>query len=66
VAALVLVLMMPIRVGVLVAVHQRLVAVLMPIMGVGTRLMAVLMLMLVLVVAAHRGLTSFLMFFFKI
>jgi hypothetical protein len=65
-AALVLVLMMPIRVGVLVAVHHRLVAVLVPIMGVGTRLMAVLVLMLILAVAAHLGLTSFLILSNKI
>jgi hypothetical protein len=58
VAALVLVLMVPIDVGVLVGVHHRLVAVLVPIMGVGTRLMAVLVLMLVLVMATHLGLTS--------
>jgi hypothetical protein len=53
-----LVLMVPIVMGVLVGVHHRLVAVLMPIMGVGTRLMAVLVLMLVLVMATHLGLTS--------
>jgi hypothetical protein len=58
VAALVLVLMVPIVMGVLVGVHHPLVAVLVPIMGVGTRLMAVLVLMLVLVMATHLGLTS--------
>jgi len=59
VAALVLVLMVPIHVGVLVSMHHRLVAVLVPVMSVGTRLMAVLVLMLVLAVATHLGLTSF-------
>jgi hypothetical protein len=61
VAALVLVLMVPIAVGVLMGVHHRLVAVLVPIMGVGTRLMTVLVFMLVLAVATHLGLTSFLL-----
>jgi hypothetical protein len=54
-----LVLMMPVSMNVFVSVHHGLVAVLVPIMGVGTRLMAVLMLMLVLGVTAHLGLTSF-------
>lgn len=58
-AALVSVLMVPVSVGVLVAMRPRLVGVLMPVMAVGTALMAVLVLMLVLVVAAHRGFTSF-------
>jgi hypothetical protein len=53
VATLVLVLMVPVYMGVFVTVHHRLVAVLMPVVGVGTRLMAVLVLMLVLAVAAH-------------
>jgi len=48
-----LVLMVPVFVGVLVAVHPRLVAVIMPVMGMGTLPMAMLMLMLVFVVAAH-------------
>jgi hypothetical protein len=52
--------MMPIPMNVLVGVHHRLVAVLVPIMGVGTRLVAVLMLMLVLVVAAHPASPPFL------
>jgi nitrate/nitrite transporter NarK len=51
--------MVPIVMGVLVGVHHGLVAVLVPVMGVGTRLVAVLMLMLVLGVTAHLGLTSF-------
>jgi hypothetical protein len=66
VAALVLVLMVPVAVGVLVGVHHRLVAVLVPIMGVGTRFMAVFVLMLVLAVAAHLGLTSFFRLLIKI
>jgi len=58
-AALVFVLMVPVFVGVLVAMRPRLVRVLMPVMAVGTALMAMLMPMLVLVVAAHSGRTSF-------
>jgi hypothetical protein len=61
-AALMLVLMMPVSMNVFVSVHHGLVAVLVPIMGVGTRLMTVFMFMLVLVVAAHLGLTSFCIF----
>ena len=58
-AALVFVLMVPVFVGVLVAMRPRLVLVLMPVMAVGTALMGVLVLMLVLVVATHSGRTSF-------
>jgi hypothetical protein len=58
-AALVFVLMVPVFVGVLVAMRPRLVRVLMPVMAVGTALMAMLMPMLVFVVAAHSGRTSF-------
>jgi hypothetical protein len=58
-AALVFVLMVPVSVGVLVAMRPRLVLVLMPVMAVGTALMAVLVLMLVLVMATHSGRTSF-------
>ena len=58
-ATLVFVLMVPFSMHVFVGVHHRLVAMLVPIMGVGTRLMTVLVLMLVLVVATHLGLTSF-------
>ena len=57
-----LVLMMPLAVGVLVAVHPRLVRVLVPVMAVGTGLVAMLVLMLVFVVATHWEFTSF---FFK-
>jgi hypothetical protein len=53
VAALVLVLMMPVVMHVLVAVDHRLVAVLVPVVGVGSRLMAVLVFMLVFAMAAH-------------
>jgi hypothetical protein len=58
-AALVFVLMVPVFVGVLVAMRPRLVGVLVPVMAVGTALMAMLMPMRVLVVAAHSGRTSF-------
>ena len=58
-AALVFVLMVPVSMGVLVAMRPRLVLVLMPVMAVGTALMGVLMLMFVLVVATHSGRTSF-------
>jgi hypothetical protein len=53
VAALMLVLMMPVVVRVLVTVDHRLVAVLVPVVGVRTRLVAVLVLMLVFAMAAH-------------
>jgi hypothetical protein len=53
------VLMVPVVMSVFMGVHHRLVAVFVAIMGVGTPLMAVLMLMLVLGVTAHLGLTSF-------
>jgi hypothetical protein len=51
--ALMLVLMMPVAVHVLVGMHPRLMAVLVPVMGVGEGLVAMLMLMTVLVMAAH-------------
>jgi hypothetical protein len=66
VAALVLVLMVPVSMDVFMTVHHGFVAMLMPFVGVRNRLMAVLMLMLVLAVATHLGLTSFLSTFFKI
>jgi len=47
------VLVMPFSMGVLVAVHRRFVAVFVPVVGVGTRLVAVLVLMLVFAVATH-------------
>jgi hypothetical protein len=53
VAAGVPVLMMPLIVGVLVAMSRRLVAVLMAIMAMSRRLVRVLMLMFVFIVAAH-------------
>ena len=59
-AALVLVLMVPVCVGVLVGVSPGLVGVLRPVMAVGTTFVAMLVLMLVLVVAAHLILASFL------
>jgi len=47
------VLVMPIVVGVLMGVHRRLVAVLMAVVAMSLRFMTVLVLMFVLVVAAH-------------
>jgi hypothetical protein len=58
-AALVFVLMMPVFVGVFVAMLPRLVGVLLPVMAVGARRVAVLVLMLVFVVATHSDRTSF-------
>jgi hypothetical protein len=45
--------MMPVIVGVLVAVRHRLVAVLMPVVSMGLRFVGVLVLMFVFAVAAH-------------
>jgi hypothetical protein len=58
-AALVLVLVVPVLMNVFMAVNPSLVLMLMPIVAVGTALVAMLVLMFVLVVAAHRGITSF-------
>jgi hypothetical protein len=63
VAALVLVLVMPVSMNVFVGVHHRLVAVFVPVVGVGTRLVAVLVLMLVLAVTAHPASPPFDIFF---
>jgi hypothetical protein len=52
------VLMVPFSMDMLVGVHPGLVLMLMPVMAVGATLVAMFVLMLVLVVAAHRGLTS--------
>jgi hypothetical protein len=52
-AALVIVLMVPVFMGVLMAVDAGLVLVLVPVVAVGTALVAMLVFMLVLVVAAH-------------
>jgi hypothetical protein len=54
-AALVLVLMMPVRVSVLVSMNSCLMAMLVPVMGVSIGLVAVFMPMLVFVVAAHAA-----------
>lgn len=59
-AALVLVLMVPVCVGVLVGVSPGLMGMFVPVMTVGTTFVGVLVLMLVFVVATHIGLTSFL------
>jgi hypothetical protein len=61
-AALVLVLVVPVFMNVFMAVNPSLVLMFLPIVAVGTALVAMLVLMFVLVVAAHRGSTSF--FFF--
>ena len=58
-AALVFVLMVPVSVRVFVAMRPRLVGVLVPVMAVGFRRVAMLMLMLVFVVATHSDCTSF-------
>jgi hypothetical protein len=58
-AALVFVLMVPVCVGMLVAMRPRLVGVLMPVMAVGARRVAMFVLMLVFVVATHRDFSSF-------
>jgi hypothetical protein len=60
VAALVLVLMMPVSMYVFVDVRAGLVLVLMPVMAVGTTFVGMLVLMLVFVVAAHWEFNSFL------
>jgi len=54
-----LVLMMPVCMSVFVAMHPALVAVLVPVMGMGAALVAVFVLMLVFVVAAHTALPPF-------
>jgi hypothetical protein len=54
------VLMVPVFVGMLVRMHPRLVAVFVPVMGVGVRPVAMLMFMLVFVVAAHAASPPFL------
>ena len=58
-ATLVVVLMVPVFVGVLVGMRPGPVGVLLPVMAVGTTFVAMLVLMLVLVVATHRDLSSF-------
>ena len=58
-AALVVVLMMPVSLGVLVVVGPGFVGVFMPVMAVGTAFVGVLVLMLIFVVAAHLEFTSF-------
>jgi hypothetical protein len=57
-AALVVVLMVPVCVGVLVAVTPGLMGVFMPVMAMGTTFVGMLVLMLVLAVATHMGFTS--------
>jgi hypothetical protein len=50
--------MMPVGVCVLMAMHPRLVLMLLPIVAMGTTFVAMFVLMLVLVVATHLSLTS--------
>jgi hypothetical protein len=61
-AALVVVLMVLVDVSVLMTMHPRLVAVFMPAMAMGTRLVRVLMLMFLFIVAAHPVSPPFLIF----
>jgi hypothetical protein len=65
-ATLVVVLMVPVCVGMLVVMGAGLMLVLVPVMAVGTTLVAMLVLMLVFVVATHRGFTSFFLHVFYI
>jgi hypothetical protein len=58
-AALMIVLVVPVFMNMLVAVGASLVRMFPPVMAVGTALVAMLMLMLILVVAAHRNIVSF-------
>ena len=51
--------MMPVGVGMLVAMLSGLVLMFLPVMAMGTSLVAMLMLMLVFVMATHLRLTSF-------
>jgi hypothetical protein len=61
-AALMLVLMVPVCMGMLMGMVDSLVLVLMPVVAVGTALVGMFVLMLVLVVAAHCCITSFVFF----
>lgn len=63
-AALVVVLMMPVGVGVLVGVSPGLMGVFVPVMAMGAGLVGVLVLMLVFVVATHLEFTSFFYIFY--
>jgi hypothetical protein len=54
--------MMPVGVGMLVAMHPRLMLMLLPVVAVGTTFVAMFVLMLVLVVATHLGSTSLIIF----
>jgi hypothetical protein len=57
--------MMPVGVGMLVAMLSGLVLMFLPVMAMGTSLVAMLMLMLVFVGAAHLGFTSLVIFLYK-
>ena len=58
-AALVIVLMVPVFVRMLVSVSPGLMLVLLPVMAMGTTFVAMLVLMLVFVLATHRFFSSF-------
>ena len=51
--------MVPVCMGVLVGVSASRMLVLVPVMAVGTTFVAMLVLMLVFVIATHRGISSF-------
>jgi hypothetical protein len=55
--------MMTVGVGVIVAMHPRFVLMLLPVMAVGTTLVAMFMLVLVFVVATHLSFTSLIISF---
>jgi hypothetical protein len=59
VAALVVVLMVPVCMGVLVSVSPGLMLVLMPVMAMGTTFVVMLVFMFVFVMATHNRLTPF-------
>ena len=59
------VLMVPFSMDMLMAMHPGLMLMLVPVMAVGATLVAMLVLMLVLVVTTHRGLTSLVIHMFN-
>jgi hypothetical protein len=64
VAALVLVLMMPVSMDVFVSVRPGLVLVLVPVMAVGATFVAMLVLMFVFIMATHKRFTPFFINYF--
>lgn len=63
-AALVLVLMMPVSMDVFVSVRPGLVLVLVPVMAVGATFVAMLVLMFVFIMATHKRFTPFFINYF--